>query len=451
MTIILRQNQQPRDPSPSGCSVPFTGTLGSNQSLSLSDYRRGPHVSNLGHASVEARPRPVVPLILIIQPQFPRNILKFAHAPAGLDEPALAASFGRRAATCQPFVPLQPDSADGGSARRRREVRRFCVKFVAERKSFRLPDFHETSGCLQPQPRIIFLQRQSQIPFRKRQPESRSMNRHAGLESDSVTSARRAHILPEPAERPFRSSARDGSGARPLLGLYTVLIIILLNGHVASDETSGKPPKKAAEVLKPFNFLVGSWRGTGQPRRGSSRGAWQEKASCEWSFDNKRASVVLKSDGGKQFQQLQLSWDAKTGQLVLRQSQGEDQREYRGPVPKPDADRIQLVTADDTDGVSWRCTIQKLSDIRSTVLFERRSSPTGSFRRVAGIGYTRSGSRLAVAGGNQRKCVVTGGLGTIPVNYKGKTYYVCCQGCVQAFNESPDEIIAEYRASLKKE
>ncbi|MCP4510175.1 MAG: YHS domain-containing protein, partial [Fuerstiella sp.] len=47
--------------------------------------------------------------------------------------------------------------------------------------------------------------------------------------------------------------------------------------------------------------------------------------------------------------------------------------------------------------------------------------------------------------------VVTGGLGTIAVSYKGKKYYVCCQGCVQAFNDDPETIIAEYNASLKKD
>ena len=71
-------------------------------------------------------------------------------------------------------------------------------------------------------------------------------------------------------------------------------------------------------------------------------------------------------------------------------------------------------------------------------------------RRIAGIGYTRAGEKLAQAGGNQRKCIVTGGLGTIAVSHKGKTYYVCCQGCVQAFNDAPEAIIADYQASLKK-
>jgi YHS domain-containing protein len=40
--------------------------------------------------------------------------------------------------------------------------------------------------------------------------------------------------------------------------------------------------------------------------------------------------------------------------------------------------------------------------------------------------------------------VVTGGAGTIPVTHKGKTYYVCCTGCRDAFNDDPEGTIAAY-------
>ena len=32
---------------------------------------------------------------------------------------------------------------------------------------------------------------------------------------------------------------------------------------------------------------------------------------------------------------------------------------------------------------------------------------------------------------------------TIAVSYKGKTYYVCCSGCRDLFNENPEAILAE--------
>jgi len=35
-------------------------------------------------------------------------------------------------------------------------------------------------------------------------------------------------------------------------------------------------------------------------------------------------------------------------------------------------------------------------------------------------------------------------LGTITVTHMGATYYVCCSGCRDAFNENPAKILAEY-------
>jgi hypothetical protein len=53
-------------------------------------------------------------------------------------------------------------------------------------------------------------------------------------------------------------------------------------------------------------------------------------------------------------------------------------------------------------------------------------------------------------GGKKNICCVTGGLGTMAVTYMGKTYYVCCGGCRDAFNENPAKIIKEFEASKKK-
>ena len=236
-----------------------------------------------------------------------------------------------------------------------------------------------------------------------------------------------------------------------ILNLFFCLGLCVTAQTGLADEDTRKN-RQHADTLKPFNSLIGSWRGVGQLQRGSRNGAWTEKVDCQWSFkDEDGASVVLTSEKGRQFNAMTLTVDPDAEQLVLTTKLGEETRTYRGTMPEKWPDRLQLVSAAGDDGVSYRCTIQQLNAIRTTLLFEKRNSPSGSFRRVAGIGYTRAGTRLAVAGGNQRKCIVTGGLGTIPVSFKGETFYVCCQGCVQAFNEAPEDIIAEYKASLKQD
>jgi YHS domain-containing protein len=39
------------------------------------------------------------------------------------------------------------------------------------------------------------------------------------------------------------------------------------------------------------------------------------------------------------------------------------------------------------------------------------------------------------------ECIVTGGAATIKVSYMGKEYFVCCSGCRDAFNETPEKFI----------
>ena len=61
----------------------------------------------------------------------------------------------------------------------------------------------------------------------------------------------------------------------------------------------------------------------------------------------------------------------------------------------------------------------------------------------------REGESLATAK-KKNECVVSGGLGTIAVSFKGETFYVCCTGCRDAFNENPQKYIDEFRARKGK-
>jgi hypothetical protein len=65
------------------------------------------------------------------------------------------------------------------------------------------------------------------------------------------------------------------------------------------------------------------------------------------------------------------------------------------------------------------------------------------------VGATKEGEAFgAVAKKNE--CVVTGGLGTIAVSFMGETYYVCCSGCRDAFNEEPAKYVKEFKDKKKK-
>jgi YHS domain-containing protein len=231
-----------------------------------------------------------------------------------------------------------------------------------------------------------------------------------------------------------------------LLLASTVVVSALAAPNEESQPKNTEPGSKTNPgLLEPFNSVVGSWRGIGQPKRGSRRGAWQETTVCRWDFTDDHPSIRFDADKGKQYEALTLTIEPGSKQLVLTQHiDKETTRTYHGPLPAKWPQKLQLTTEPDETGVSYRCTIEQLKDIRLVLLFERRTGLKGSYRRVAGIGYTRSGHKLAEGNGNQRECIVTGGQGSIAVSHKGKTWYVCCEGCRQAFDDDPDEIIAAY-------
>lgn len=83
------------------------------------------------------------------------------------------------------------------------------------------------------------------------------------------------------------------------------------------------------------------------------------------------------------------------------------------------------------------------------MLFRRRVG-NDRFLRMAEVGYTREGSNFG-KGTNYIECIVTGGVGTMPVTFEGKTYYVCCTGCRDLFNDDPAAVLAEYRERKEAE
>ena len=60
------------------------------------------------------------------------------------------------------------------------------------------------------------------------------------------------------------------------------------------------------------------------------------------------------------------------------------------------------------------------------------------------VAHQRQGTSFALDDTDygEQACIITGGLGTSTVTYKGKTYWVCCSGCRAAFEEDPEKWIA---------
>jgi YHS domain-containing protein len=212
--------------------------------------------------------------------------------------------------------------------------------------------------------------------------------------------------------------------------------------------TTAESRRTAQRALEPFNALVGNWRGVGQPRRMSAQGAWNEQAQWQWKLDKESASVVVLVKDGKLLSEGRLTYDAapKRFRFDVRLPDG-TAATYSGTLDTQQ--RLELIR-DEPNGIQHRITLRMLHDDRITMLFETRRGESGFFARQAEIGYTRIGGKFAAAGDGYPKCIVTGGRGTIAVRYQGKTYYVCCSGCQQAFEDDPEGTIAAAAEQAKQ-
>lgn len=230
----------------------------------------------------------------------------------------------------------------------------------------------------------------------------------------------------------------------------------LLHSQASETEPATKQTKDDAQnslqgdkqMLSQFNSWIGTWRGVGQVKRGSTRGSWFETADWQWQFKKGRASLLYKIKDSKLFQSAELKFDQKTKQYILTtQIDKEQKRNYTGQMVK----KQLVLESKPKDGEQvYRISMSLLNPKRFVALHQKRHKSSKFWNRIAEVGYTRKGTSLARAGAGQPECIVTGGTGTIIVEHQGKTYYVCCSGCKQSFDDDPEATIAAYKEKVEK-
>ncbi|MBI3864431.1 MAG: YHS domain-containing protein [Planctomycetia bacterium] len=229
----------------------------------------------------------------------------------------------------------------------------------------------------------------------------------------------------------------------------------LADDKAKSDKPDADSSTQAArEVIKDalaeFNPLVGGWRGVGQPVRNSNKGSWSETAEWIWELKKDHVGISYAVKEGKQLQSALLTWDPKSKEFELVATLPDSsQRTYRGTNA---GNKLTLQSSPDDAGIVHQIVVTQLNEKRTLVLFQVRAKGQQQFNRVAEVGYTREGTKLADEGVGGPECIVTGGKGTMSTVYKGTTYWFCCTGCRDAFMDDPDTIIAqaEAKAAQKK-
>jgi hypothetical protein len=230
-----------------------------------------------------------------------------------------------------------------------------------------------------------------------------------------------------------------------------VLAFLALAAVPLPLRSASPAPRTPKEALQAFNHLIGTWRATGTPegtREQKQRGFWTEGMRWRWQFKGDDAWLRVVFEKGKYFNngELHYSPDKDNYQLILTTTAKEKQT-YVGPFKDH---QLILDCPGDDKHEARRLVITLLHDNRFIYRYEAKPPDRQLFTRVYQVGATKEGVAFA-QDQTGPECVVSGGLGTMAVTYKGQTYYVCCSGCRDAFKEDPEKYIKEYEAKKAKE
>jgi YHS domain-containing protein len=220
-------------------------------------------------------------------------------------------------------------------------------------------------------------------------------------------------------------------------------LIGLAGNPAASQDNKPKPEDaaKAKKALQDVQEFIGLWNLEGTQKVGGKTVAWKEKVSWSWKFKDGGAWIAVDfADGkGKYFTSGTLKYNVEKKKYILSLT-GSDKKEqvYEGELAKG---ALKLDRKDAKTGDVYRLTLNTLAEgIRMQIKSEVQEGGKGLFSNVYAMNGNKDGESIA---GTKKKpeCIVSGGAATIAVSYQGKTYHVCCTGCRDEFNASPEKYI----------
>ena len=203
----------------------------------------------------------------------------------------------------------------------------------------------------------------------------------------------------------------------------------------------------AKEALQALQDYIGGWKGNGTSEKDRSE-IWKESANWSWRFKGKDTSLTVEIKDSKLFKSGEMRFlpDKEKYQLTLVDKKDKKQV-YEGELKKG----ALILEGLDPETKSTRQIKMNTAGGGVRFILTMSTKPEGRtiYNKQFQVSYTKEGESFG-ATAKKNECVVTGGLGTMTVSYMGQTYYVCCGGCRDAFNENPAKIIKEYLARKKK-
>lgn len=223
------------------------------------------------------------------------------------------------------------------------------------------------------------------------------------------------------------------------------------------------------QQLRPLQGLLGAWRGTTRREFGDFKAVDTHEWIWDLQTEPDRPALVLASDKSPYVRTARLTWDAMAEQFILQTVDAEKrQRQFAGKFDQPVKEivgddnklhktfRLLFTQTDEsaaqTGGEQWQLAWNAQDSNRYLMELDRRRGKA-RFRRYDTVSTQREGTSFAVSDSDygEKTCIISQGLGTIAVSYKGRSYWVCCTGCKAAFEADPETWIARAEKAAKKQ
>jgi hypothetical protein len=221
----------------------------------------------------------------------------------------------------------------------------------------------------------------------------------------------------------------------------------LMSLMVPARAADADDKSEAKEALKELQEFIGGWKGTGgpdKPRPSPRDPVWNENISWAWRFKGDDAWLAMSVKEGKLFKSAELRYLPKKKRYQLTATDTNNKKlVFEGKIER---EILKLERINPDTKASEQITMNTAAEgDRFIYHVAHKNEGTTLWRKDYLIAFTREGVSLGKVD-KKNECVVSGGLGTIAISYKGETYYVCCSGCAEAFREDPEKYIKEFKA-----
>lgn len=245
----------------------------------------------------------------------------------------------------------------------------------------------------------------------------------------------------------------------------TVRLLLLAAAALVSVQAwaylDDEPDTLQADIagLRRFQFLIGDWRATSQIAAGQKTGTVENLTWHWYLLPNEPPALKMEVQDGDYFTGGLLRYDSEddsylfVGQRVVEKEDGKKPKTetvvYEGKATPSEIDPNVSVLALSRKITGTKQEEQVTLRLREkhhyVFQLDKRRTKNLPFRPIKVFSTSREGTSIAKLeeAAQGPECFISGGLGTMTYNYKGKTYYFCCSGCLDSFKDDPEKWIAE--------